>query len=110
VIKLTLSKQAADKLKDILKQEKKEGSMIRLYAQEGCCGAHYGMDFDEKSGKSDHVVEQHGIKLVMQKSLAPLLQGVKIEYVKSEHTEGFRIDNDKEGKDDKDCGGSCHCC
>ena len=106
-VKLTLTKKAADKLKEILKQEKKEGSMIRLFAQEGCCGAHYGMDFDDKQDKSDIVIEQQGIKLVMQASLSSLLNGINIDFVKSEHTEGFRIDSDKE---EKECGESCHCC
>ena len=106
-IVLTLTKKASDKLKEIIKQEKKDGSYIRLYAQEGCCGAHYGMDFDDKAGKSDITLEQHGITLVMQKSIVPLLQGISIDFVKSEHTEGFRIDTQKESKT---CGESCHCC
>ena len=59
----------------------------------GCAGFQYGMDFEEKPDKTDKVVEQHDVKLFIDKDSMDFLKGVKIDFVDSLQGSGFKIDN-----------------
>ena len=49
---LKISDNAAEKAKEILKAEGKEGWGLRIFVQGGgCCGPSYGMDIDERCVK-----------------------------------------------------------
>ena len=100
---ITLTKKAAEKIFDISKQEKKAGYGLKLYVfPGGCAGFQYGMDFEEKADKTDKVVEQHGVKLFIDKDSIEFLKGVKIDFVDSLQGSGFKIDNPNVTK-------SCNC-
>ncbi|MFH2020353.1 MAG: iron-sulfur cluster assembly accessory protein [archaeon] len=106
-VSINISKTAASKLQEIARQAKMEGKYVRVFAAHGCCGMQYGMDFDDTPGKNDTVFEQSGVKILVENSMIELLRDAKIEYVKTEHSEGFRIDNPNEQK--SECGTGCHC-
>ena len=101
--KITLTKKAAEKVLDISKQEKKADFGLKLYVfPGGCAGVQYGMDFEEKADKTDKVIEQHGVKLFIDKDSMEFLKGVKIDFVESLQGSGFKIDNPNVTK-------SCNC-
>lgn len=100
---VTLTKKAAEKIAEISKQEKKEGYGLKLYVfPGGCAGFQYGMDFEEKADKTDKVIEEHGVKLFIDKDSVEFLKGVKIDFVESLQGSGFKIDNPNVTK-------SCNC-
>jgi iron-sulfur cluster assembly protein len=96
---ITLTKKAADKIKEIAKEEKKEGQGLRVFIMQGCCGTQYGLDFEKKAEKDDQVIEQHDVKLFVDKQSADFIKGTKIDFIEAK--QGFKIDNPNEVK--KDC-------
>ena len=93
---ITLTKNAADKIKEIAKEEKKEGQGLRVFIMQSCCGSQYGLDFEKKAEKNDQVIEQHDVKLFVDKQSAEFIQGTKIDFL--EDKKGFKIENPNEMK------------
>ena len=59
----------------------------------GCSGFQYGMDFSEKPDENDEIVEQHGVKVFINKESIEFLKGSNIDFVESLQGSGFKIDN-----------------
>ena len=51
------------------------------------------LDFEKEAGKDDIIVEQHGVKLFIDKKSAGHLVGTTIDFVDSLQGSGFKIDN-----------------
>jgi iron-sulfur cluster assembly accessory protein len=95
---VTLSGKAAEKILEIAKKDKKEGFGLKLYVfPGGCSGYQYGMDFEEKPKETDIVIEQHGLKLFIEKKSLDFVKGASIELVESDTGIGFRIENPNAG-------------
>ena len=48
----------------------------------GCSGYAYTVDLAEVIGETDHLFEQHGIKLVVDNKSLPLVDGTEIDFVR----------------------------
>ncbi|MCK6556716.1 iron-sulfur cluster assembly accessory protein [Candidatus Binatia bacterium] len=59
----------------------------------GCSGMQYTLGFDTAVRPDDTVVEQHGIRMVIDAASAPYLRGILIDYVKGLHGAGFKFVN-----------------
>ncbi|HIH41487.1 TPA: iron-sulfur cluster insertion protein ErpA [Candidatus Woesearchaeota archaeon] len=91
---VTITEKAAGKIMELAKQDNKEKHGLKLYVfPGGCSGFQYGMDFEENPEKTDLVMEQHGVKIFVDKDSVEFLKGVKIDFVDSLHGSGFKIDN-----------------
>lgn len=91
---IILTAEAAKKVKELQKQEKKETYGLKLYVfPGGCSGFQYGLDFEKSPEKTDIVTEQHGVKLFVDKESASMLKGTRIDFVDSLKGSGFKIDN-----------------
>ena len=91
---VTLTENAAVKVKEYMKSEKKTRYGLRIMVVPGgCAGYQYGMDFEKDAGKDDFVVEQHGVKLFIDKKSAGHLVGTMIDFVDSLQGSGFKINN-----------------
>lgn len=91
---INITESAAKKIKELAAQDNKKGYGLKLYVfPGGCSGFQYGMDFEEKAEKTDITLEQHGVKLFVDKESAEMLKGVKIDFVDSLQGSGFKIDN-----------------
>lgn len=86
---MEVSDQAAEKLKEFIKEESKEG--IKIVAHMSCCGPVYEMGLDGKS-EDDEIIEVKGIKFFADKETAELLEGASLTYDESQ--EGFHIENE----------------
>ncbi|MHB8880123.1 MAG: HesB/IscA family protein [Thermodesulfovibrionales bacterium] len=107
---LKISDTAAEKAKEILKAEGKEGWGLRLFMQGGgCCGPSFGMDIDEKASDGDETVEKNGLKVFIDKEAAPGLADKEIDYVSTERGEGFVI-NGGAAPAAGGCGSGCSSC
>lgn len=105
---LKISETAAVKAKEILKSEGKEGWGLRVFVHgSGCCGPSYGLDLDEKASEGDETVENHGLKVFMNKETSESLCNKEIDYVKTEQGEGFVING---GNEAPSCGSGCKSC
>lgn len=90
---ITLTPAAAERLRDLLAQEA-PGTALRLFVTRGgCSGYSYGMTLDTEVQPGDQVVEQHGVRLLVDPLAARLLRGAEIDYHRSVMGEGFAVRN-----------------
>ncbi len=59
----------------------------------GCSGFQYALDLPEQSGADDVVLEQDGIKVLVDPSSAELLKGLTIDFVETLTESGFAFQN-----------------
>jgi iron-sulfur cluster assembly protein len=91
---VVITEAAALQIKDMMKQNEEEGAFLRVGVQGGgCSGLSYGMGFDQEKKNDDIELEVHGIKVLVDKESAPILNGTKIDYKQSMMGGGFTIDN-----------------
>ena len=89
-----ITKKAADKLIETLKENNKEGSGLRIeIVPGGCSGFEYGLELDDSTTDLDSVIEDKGVKIIISKENLQFLKGAKLDYVDSLHGAGFKISN-----------------
>jgi iron-sulfur cluster assembly protein len=70
-----------------------EGLRIRT-KKSGCTGFAYVVDFADSIDAADHVFESHGVKLVVDDKSLPNLDGMVVDFVKTNLlNEGFEFRN-----------------
>ena len=89
-----ITKKAAEKLKEVLKENSKEGSGLRVeIVPGGCSGFQYGLELDENTTNLDLIFEEKGVKIIVSKDNMKFLKGAKLDYVDSLQGAGFKISN-----------------
>lgn len=87
---LVFSEAAASKVKALIDDEGNEALMLRVFISGGgCSGFQYGFTFDEEIGEGDTVVENDGVKLLVDPMSFQYLSGAEIDY--SEGMEGAQF-------------------
>ena len=87
---LIFSVAAASKVKDLIQDEGNDALMLRVFISGGgCSGFQYGFTFDEKIGEGDTVIENEGVKLLVDPMSFQYLSGAEIDY--SEGMEGAQF-------------------
>ncbi|MBO9130694.1 iron-sulfur cluster assembly accessory protein [Bacillus sp. 165] len=91
---INVTEQAALQIKDMIEQAGEGEQYVRLAVKGGgCSGLSYGLGFDKEAGENDQVLGFHGVKFLIDKQDAPVLEGLKIDYKQSMLGGGFTIDN-----------------
>src|SRR3989344_4447327 len=89
-----ITNKAATKLKEVLKENNKEGSGLRVeIIPGGCSGFQYGLELDDNTTDLDLIVEDKGVKIIVTKENMNFLKGAKLDYVDSLQGGGFKISN-----------------
>ncbi|MDM8560752.1 iron-sulfur cluster insertion protein ErpA [Candidatus Parabeggiatoa sp. HSG14] len=87
---LLFTDSAATKVQELIKEEDNEDLMLRVFIQGGgCSGFQYGFTFDEKVQEDDTIVENQGVKLLIDPMSYQYLVGAEIDY--SEGLEGSQF-------------------
>jgi iron-sulfur cluster assembly protein len=68
----------------------------------GCSGMQYGLSLEAEPKAEDQVVELGDLKVFVDPYSAPLLQGVKVDFLDDMDGSGFKFDN-------PNAAGSCGC-
>lgn len=90
---INITAEAASKVKELLAQEQ-EGAALRLFVTKGgCSGYSYGMALDNEVREGDQVVDQHGVRVLLDGLAVRLLHGAQIDYTRSAMGEGFTLRN-----------------
>jgi len=101
---LIITNKAAEKLIEVLKENKKEGSGLRVeIVPGGCSGFQYGLELDDSTTDLDLLFEDKGVKIIVSKENMQFLKGAKLDYVDSLQGGGFKISNPNV-KSDSSCG------
>ncbi|MDX1370995.1 MAG: iron-sulfur cluster insertion protein ErpA [Nitrososphaeraceae archaeon] len=91
---ITVTSKAAEKVVEFMKQEGKDNLFLRVYVTGGgCSGLSYGMGFEETSEEDDFVIEQNGVKILIDTYSKRYLNGANIDYIDSLMGSGFKINN-----------------
>jgi len=91
---ITITPRAAEKYRFILEEEKKAGWGLRFFEKAGGCnGFEYTLDYSEKAGEQDVVLESEGIEIHIPKVMVARLMGSEIDYIDGLHGSGFKITN-----------------
>ena len=89
-----VTNKAAEKLKEVLKENNKEGSGLRVeLVPGGCSGFQYGLELDDSTTDLDKIFEEKGVKIIVSKENMQFLRGAKLDYVDSLQGGGFKISN-----------------
>src|ERR1700750_31732 len=92
---ITVTEAAASKIKDLLTEENKSDSGLRVFVQGGgCSGFQYGMMIEENGqGAGDRVFESHGVKLFVDPISIQYLKDAEVDFVDTITGGGFTIKN-----------------
>lgn len=103
MIAVEVKPAAAQQVKQLMQGQKPEIG-VRVYAQPGgggCgsgCGSggshavQFGMAF-AKARPDDEIITQSGLRIIVDPSSVPLVNGAVIDYVEDLHESGFKITN-----------------
>jgi iron-sulfur cluster assembly protein len=91
---LTLTEAASRKLAEIMSKQGEPVAGLRVFVQRGgCSGYSYGMSLAPQVESGDWVGEFGGVKVLVDPNSAPVLNGVRIDFVESLQGSGFAIEN-----------------
>ena len=91
---ITLTENAAGKVKELLVEEGRDDIALRVAVQPGgCSGLRYAMYLDDQVSEKDQTAEHFGVRLVIDKMSVPYLSQATIDFVDSLEASGFTIDN-----------------
>ena len=91
---IALTDKAADKVKEILNAENKEGLGLRVGIKGGgCSGFSYTLNFDKPNSEIDQVFEDKGIKIIIDSKSFVYLSGTQLDFVDNLNGSGFTFEN-----------------
>jgi iron-sulfur cluster assembly accessory protein len=91
---INVSQTAASKIAELLTEENKPESGLRVFVQGGgCSGFQYGLMIEEGPGATDQVLESNGVKLYVDPISVRYLKGAEVDYVDNIAGGGFTIRN-----------------
>ncbi len=85
---------AAEKLGEVLADQGKNGSLLRVLVIPGPGGGvQYSLEVETEANDGDVVVETGSVNVVVDPESAPLVEGSRIDYVEGLMRNGFVISN-----------------
>ena len=100
---IQVSDLAAEKATTLLEDKGFEDGALRIFVVGGgCSGYQYGMALATEAEAGDQVIEQGGVRFLVDQESAPLLTGAHVDYVDDVMKQGFSITNPNAAK-------SCAC-
>lgn len=94
-MQLTLTPQAADKVRGFLKAmgDTAAAGLRVSVLPGGCSGFQYGVDIDQGAEEDDEILDRDGIRIFVDPFSAQYLEGIEIDYVTSMMGSGFSFKN-----------------
>jgi iron-sulfur cluster assembly protein len=91
---VNITERAAEKAKSLLETRGLSTGALRVFVVGGgCSGYQYGMALAQEEEEGDLVVEQAGVRILVDADSVPLLRGAEIDYVDDLMKSGFTIFN-----------------
>lgn len=91
---VTITEAAVEKAKALLEaRDLPEGALRVFVAGGGCSGYQYGMALARSTEADDLILEQGGVRIVVDPESAQYLDGAEIDYVDEVMKSGFSIYN-----------------
>ena len=91
---VSLTDEAVTRLKSVLEgQDVPEGALRVFVTPGGCSGFSYGMSIETDPADDDEVIEQAGVKVVVDAFSLQYLNGAQIDFIDSLMGGGFTVVN-----------------
>jgi iron-sulfur cluster assembly protein len=91
---VSLTPKATDKLREVLSKQDRQDLALRVYVTPGgCSGFSYGMTFADGTEEDDAIIEQDGVRVVVDPMSAMYLKGSEIDFVDALMGGGFALRN-----------------
>jgi iron-sulfur cluster assembly accessory protein len=91
---INVSSIAASKIAELLSEENKQDSGLRVFVQGGgCSGFQYGLMIEDGPGATDQVFQSNGVKLYVDPISVRYLKGAEVDFVDNVAGGGFTIRN-----------------
>ena len=102
---ITLTEAAANRVKSFMENRGK-GVGLRLGVRTtGCSGMAYVLEFADEIAATDHVFEDHGVKVLVDPKSLVYIDGTELDFAREGLNEGFKFKNPNV-KDECGCGES----
>jgi iron-sulfur cluster insertion protein len=91
---INVTEAAAGKIRELLSEEGKTESGLRVFVQGGgCSGFQYGLMIEESGGVGDQMFESNGVRLFVDPVSVSYLRGAEVDFVDTITGGGFTIKN-----------------
>ena len=91
---INVSETAASKINELLAEENKTNSGLRVFVQGGgCSGFSYSMQFENGAGMMDKTFDMDGLKVYVDATSVMYLNGCVVDYVETLEGAGFKFEN-----------------
>ena len=94
---ISLSDQAADRIKEIMSNADGKTIGVRVGVKSGgCAGMSYSMEYAKEKKNNDEVIEDKGVKVFIDPAAVMYLFGTEMDYKKEEFSSQFVFNNPNE--------------
>ena len=94
---ITLSTRAADRVKEIIAQANEPIMGVRVgVSTGGCAGMSYVMEYAKEVNPNDEIIEDKGVKVLIDPKAIMYLLGTEMDYKKEELSSTFVFKNPNE--------------
>ena len=94
---ITLSENAANRIKEIMSKAEKDSLGVRVVVKSGgCAGMSYVMEYAKEINPSDEIIEDKGVKVFVDPGAIMYLLGTEMDYKKEEFSSTFVFKNPNE--------------
>ena len=91
---VTISNAAKDRLLELLKKEGSSKKYVRVGVESGgCSGLSYKLVFENEKDNDDELIEDNGVKLLVNKKSYLYLVGTTLEFSDGLNGKGFVFNN-----------------
>lgn len=91
---IAITESAATKVRALAEREGKPGASLRLRVTAGgCSGFSYRLTFEEVVAEDDHVIDAHGLRVLIDPRSAPIVRGSTLDFSDALLGGGLKVRN-----------------
>ena len=94
---ITLSDNAANRIKEIMSNNETKSIGVRVGVKSGgCAGMSYIMEYAKEINPTDEIIEDKGVKVFIDSAAVMYLLGTEMDYKKEQFSSSFVFNNPNE--------------
>ena len=94
---ITISDKAAERIKEIMSSAEENSIGVRVGVKSGgCAGMSYIMEYTKEINPNDEIVEDKGVKILIDSAAVIYLLGTEMDYKQEEFSSQFVFNNPNE--------------
>ena len=91
---MRLTEAAADRIKELMAKSERPIAGLRVGVRNGgCAGMAYTMEYAQEAGPTDEVVEDKGVRILIDPTAVLFLLGTEMDYRSDRMSSGFVFNN-----------------